>query len=441
MEREVSFAAMDKRRLSTIFLIVFVDILGFSLILPLVPYYTERYGASDFVTGLLVASYAAAQLIGAPLLGRLSDQHGRRPILLVSIGGTVLSFVLFGLAEPVGTWLAGGLLRDAALANALIVGVLFISRILDGLTGGNISVAQAYITDVTDAQNRARGLGLVGVAFGLGFILGPAAGGLLSGLGLYVPAFAGAAVAAINWLMVLFLLPESLLVGERRKARLDEILRERRTFSLTALREALIRPLVGTLLYATFFFGLAFAMLQTVFSLYALRRFDLGEQQTAFILTYVGLLSVIVQGGLIGPLTKRFSELTLILVSIGVMALGLLGWAFAPGVAVLLIVLVPIAAAGGVMNVTLRSTITKSVTKQEYGGILGLQSSFESLTRVIAPTLGGLLIGWLGPWSPGVFGALLLGALLPFVWVRLTKERPLLQALHEATPAEASAGD
>src|SRR5512139_1963738 len=157
---------MRNSRLLTIFLIVFIDLLGFSLILPLLPYYAETYGATPTIVGLLTASYAAAQLIGAPLLGRLSDRVGRRPVLLVSIAGTLVGFLLLGLADPLGKALASS---TGIPVNTAILMVLFFSRILDGLTGGNLTVAQAYITDVTDEQNRAKGLGMVGAAFGLGF--------------------------------------------------------------------------------------------------------------------------------------------------------------------------------------------------------------------------------------------------------------------------------
>ena len=181
---------MDKRRLFTIFIIVFVDLLGFSLILPLLPYYAETFGANATVTGFLVASYALAQLLGAPLLGRLSDRIGRRPVLLVSIFGTFLGFMLLGAARSL--WM------------------LFAARIIDGLTGGNISVAQAYITDVTDDKNRAKALGMIGAAFGLGFIIGPAVGGLLSTFGYAIPAFAAAALSFANLASVYLFLPESL---------------------------------------------------------------------------------------------------------------------------------------------------------------------------------------------------------------------------------------
>ena len=200
---------MKNSRLLTIFIIVFVDLLGFGLILPLLPYYADSYGATPVIVGLLVASYAAAQLIGAPLLGRLSDRLGRRPVLLLSVAGTFVGFLLLGFAAPLGQLLANWVAPQAV--NAVILGVLFLSRILDGLTGGNITVAQAYIADVTDEQNRAKGLGLIGAAFGLGFIIGPAAGGALSQWGYGTPAFVAAAVSFSNLIAIFFLLPESRL--------------------------------------------------------------------------------------------------------------------------------------------------------------------------------------------------------------------------------------
>jgi DHA1 family tetracycline resistance protein-like MFS transporter len=386
---------MKNKPLFAIFLVVFIDLLGFGLILPLLPYYAESFGASDTIIGLLVASYAAAQLVGAPLLGRFSDRFGRKPILELSLLGTLVSFLLLGFAQTL--W------------------VLFIARIFDGLTGGNISVAQAYITDVTDEKNRAKGLGMIGAAFGLGFILGPATGGLLSQYGYAVPAFAAAGLVSINLLMVVLWLPESLSPEKRVALSMAEKPRA----TLTALLAALRRPFSGSLLITRFFFGLAFAIFQTIFSLYALRRFDLDAQQTGFVLTYVGLLSVIVQGGLVGRLSKRFSDDVLIFTSVALMAVSLLGWAFAPSVPVLLVILAPVALAGGVLNTIISSALTKAVQPHEIGGILGLSASIESLTRVIAPTLGGLLLDNLGPWSPGVFSAIVLAGLFIYVWVTI----------------------
>lgn len=169
---------MNNKLLFSIILVVFIDLLGFSLILPLLPYYAETFKANAFVTGLLVAAYAAAQLVGAPVLGRLSDRFGRRPILLVSIFGTFLGFLLLGFANTL--WM------------------LFAARLIDGFTGGNLSIAQAYISDVTDAKNRSKGLGMIGAAFGLGFIIGPVTGGFLSQWGYAVPAFVAAGMSLIN---------------------------------------------------------------------------------------------------------------------------------------------------------------------------------------------------------------------------------------------------
>lgn len=403
---------MKNSRLMTIFLIVFVDLLGFSLILPLLPYYAEFYGATPTIVGLLVASYAAAQLIGAPLLGRLSDRIGRRPVLLLSVIGTGIGFLLLGFADPIGRFFADIFAPQAA--NAFILLVLFISRILDGLTGGNITVAQAYITDVTDDQNRAKGLGLIGAAFGLGFIIGPAVGGALSKWGYSLPAFVAASLVFINILMIIFLLPESLPV-ERRSAALGQ---SRPPFTLYALKEALNRPKVGSLLQVRFFFTLAFAIFQTIFALYA-QAIGLSSQTTGILLAYVGVLSVVTQGGLIGFLTRRFRENTLMITGLWVMAGALLAWAFATQLWFLVVLILPLAVAGGVSNTIIQSTTTKSVTRQEIGGILGISASLEAVTRVIAPIAGGYLLQNLGLWAPGIFSTILMAWTIALAYWRI----------------------
>ncbi len=398
---------MKGNRLATIFAIVFVDLLGFSLILPLLPYYAEKYGATPTVVGLLVASYALAQLIGSPVLGRLSDRYGRRPILLVSIAGTALGFLLLGFADPLG--------RLIATASAAVVAVLFFSRILDGLTGGNLTVAQAYITDVTDARNRAKALGMIGAAFGLGFIIGPVIGGVLSQWGYAVPAFVAAALATANWLAVFFLLPES-LTPEMRLAMAQ---RPRAEFSLAALIRALNRPRVGPLLYIRFFFALASGLFQSIFALYAQQRLGLDARTTGYILGYVGLLVVIVQGGLIGRLTARFSEKHLIFASTVLLTAAFVAWALTPNLPALLVVLIPLSVGTGVMNTVINSALSKSVYPEEVGGTLGLAASLESLTRVVAPTAGGVLLDQIGAWSPGLLAALIMGWLVSFAYRRL----------------------
>jgi DHA1 family tetracycline resistance protein-like MFS transporter len=386
---------MKNKPLVSIFLIVFIDLLGFSIILPLLPYYAETFGASPFVIGLLTASYAAAQFLGAPLMGRLSDRYGRRPVLLLSIAGTLGGFVML------------------ALAHSLFV--LFTSRILDGVTGGNITVAQAYISDVTDRKNRARGLGLIGAAFGMGFIFGPAVGGLLSQWGYAVPAFLAAGLALINLVLVAVWLPES-LTPERRAAIAQN---KNAPFTINSLLQALRRPYVGALLHTRFWFGLAFSMFQTVFALYGQARFGLNAQSTGYILAYVGVLSAITQGYLVGKLGSLFPENSMIFWAIGLMAVSLLGWAAAPTLIVLLVILIPTALAGGILNTIISSALTKSVSPLEIGGTLGLSSSLESLTRVIAPSLGGLMLERLGTSAPGLFGAAILAILFSFAWRKI----------------------
>ncbi len=392
---------MKNRPLVAIFLVVFIDLLGFSFILPLLPYYAATFGASPFVVGLLTASYAAAQFFGAPVLGRLSDRFGRKPILIISIAGTFLGFMLLGVANTL--W------------------VLFVSRVLDGLTGGNISVAQAYISDVTDASNRAKGLGMIGAAFGLGFIFGPALGGFLSQWGYTLPAFVAAGLSLINLALIALWLPESLTPQKRIELAAGPT---RPPFTIQAMLRSLRRPIIGPLLHTRFFFGLAFSMFQTIFALYAQYRFNLTVEHTAYILTYVGVLSVLTQGVLIGRLTKRFPENTLILFSTAVMALSLLGWAFSPSVLTLLIILLPTAVSGGVLNTVINSAATKAVAPSEIGGILGISSSLESITRVIAPSLGGLMLGRLGTSAPGVFGFAILALLVSYIWHTIYSNEP-----------------
>ena len=401
----------NRKVLFSIFLIVFIDLLGFSLILPLLPFYAETFGASPVVIGLLVAVYAAMQFIGAPILGRLSDRFGRRPILLASIFGTFLGFVLLGIAKTLP--------------------LLFFARALDGITGGNLSVAQAYISDVTDSRSRTQALGMIGAAFGLGFIIGPALGGLLSQWGFAVPAFVAAGLSAINLLLVAFWLPESLT--EERRAAISAV-QKRPAFSIFALLDALRRPLVGPLLHTRFFFGLAFAMFQTIFALYAQARFGLDLQRTGYILAYVGVLSAVTQGFVIGRLVTRYTERQLIFASTVVMAASLLAWAFAPSILVLLLVLIPTSISGGSLNTVINSALTKSVDPTEIGGTLGLASSLESLTRIIAPSLGGLLLEKVGVPAPGVFASVILIGLAFYLWRFIIKVHPTILAPIQVDP-------
>src|SRR5512136_277212 len=411
---------MKTARLINIFIVVFVDLLGFSLILPLLPYYAEKFGATPAVIGLLTASYAAASLVGAPFLGRLSDRLGRRLILLLSIAGTFVGFLLLAFAEPIGHSLAS-LIASTAI-NVFVLGVLFLSRSVDGLTGGNITVAQAYISDITDEKNRAKGLGLIGAAFGLGFIIGPAVGGLLSKYGYSVPALVAAGLSFLNLISIFFFLPES-LTEERRHAM---HMQNRPPFTLKALIVALNRPLVGPLLYLRFFFALAFSMFQCIFSLYAAFKLHLSSQTTGYVLAYVGVLSVLVQGVGVGLVTKRFRENAIIITSLWLMVLGLVGWAITPNLPVLLVVMLPLSMGGGMLNTVINSAISKAVSREEIGGTLGISTSLESVSRVIAPSAGGFLLQNLGAWAPGVVSAFLMAWAIWFTYRRIIRAKELV---------------
>jgi DHA1 family tetracycline resistance protein-like MFS transporter len=417
-----------RQRLVLVIAFVFIDLLGYSLFLPLLPYYAQTLGATPILVGLLVASNALSQLIASPCVGRLSDRLGRRPMLIASIFGTLVSFLLLGLVEPLGALLAGLSSGRMAAASGAIV-MLFVSRMLDGLTGGNTSLARAYITDVTDEEDRAKGLGLIGAAFGMGFIVGPALGGTLSnwgiatsafatvGLSRYaVPAFAAVALSALNLLGVFLWLPES-LPPEKRAAMAKS---PHTAFSGRIMVEALLRrPQFGALLHSRFFYTLAFSIFTANFALYTQYRLGLTDQTTSYILAYVGILVVLVQGFAIGRLTGRFSEMRLILGAAILMGLTLLAWAFVPNVPSLLVVLAPVALAGGVLNTVTNSAITKSVYPEEVGGALGFSEALNSLARVIAPAMGGLFIERWGASSLGLVGASIMAWVIVYVWRRL----------------------
>lgn len=385
-----------KRALGLIFAFVFLDLLGYSLILPLLPYYAETFGASLTLVGLLGTSNALAQLVATPIIGRLSDRYGRRPLLLVSIAGTLIAFMMLGLARSLP--------------------MLFASRIVDGLLGGNIALARAYITDVTDEKNRARGLGLIGAAFGMGFIIGPAMGGFLSRYGYNVPAFVAAGLAFVNFLAVFAWVPES-LTPEHRAAIQQQHPTTR--FNARALWNALQHPCMGPLLHVTLIYALAFTLFQSNFALYAKTRFNLAAQNTAYVLTYVGILAVLVQGVAIGRLTTRFTEKQLLFGSAALLSLAFLAWALAPNIPALLIILAPIALSAGVLNVVSSSLLTKSVYRTEVGGTLGLAASFQTLAQIITPASGGFLLDYFGTWTLGVVGAALMAWTTWFIYRRI----------------------
>jgi DHA1 family tetracycline resistance protein-like MFS transporter len=385
------------RRSSTriIFIIILIDMMGFGLILPNLPYYAEELGASPLVVGLLVAAFPAAQMIGAPLIGRFSDRYGRKPALIITSLGTFIGYLILGFASTLP--------------------LLFLSRIVTGVTGGNISVAQAYISDVTGEQDRAKGMGIIGAAFGIGLITGPAVGGLLGEYSFALPAFVAATMSLGYTLAVIFKLPES-LTAERRVL-LSK--REKKKPSIASYFANFRRPRLGTLLNFRFFYGMALAIFTTIFPLYAKYQFNLTEGATGLILAYVGVLLVITQVGLIRLVSKKYSEDILLFSSCVVTFLAMLGWAFTNNVWVLVLILFPFSIASGIFNTMINTAVSKSVPIEEVGATLGQSTSVDSITRVLAPTLGGYLLGSVGIFAPGVFAAISTGWLVAYGLLRL----------------------
>ena len=371
-----------KRRLAIIFGFVFIDLLGYSLILPLLPYIAERFSATPTQVGLLLTANALGQMIAAPTFGRLSDRWGRRPMLIISVAGTVVGFLIFAFSRSLG--------------------MLFFSRILDGLLGGNTALARAYITDITDNENRSKGLGLIGAAFGLGFIIGPFSGGQLSRLGYMVPGLVAAALSFINLIAVVLWVPESLTEAEKQTAKDSPLTR----FNLKNLLETFKIPCVGDLLMVNNWFRLAFMLFEVNFVLVAKESLGLSAQTTSILLSLVGVMSVITQGVIVGWITKRVRESRLVFVSTLVLIFALLGWGFASSVGQYILVIIPISISAGLFNVSLTSLLTKAASKESVGGTLGLAQSQQTLAQVIAPLIGGPLIQYFGGYAVGLIAAI-----------------------------------
>lgn len=420
---------LDFKKILPVLVILFIDLLGLSIMIPLLPFYAARFGADAYILGLLSATYPMMQFIGAPLLGRLSDRVGRRPVLLISQAGTLIGFIVL------------------AFANALWI--LFLSRIIDGLSGANISTAQAVISDSTNEKNRTQGLGLVGAAFGMGFIMGPiiafivlaASGGNYQAVAITAAIFSFASI-----LLTLFWLPETL---DREKA---AEYRQRRAFTFGAMFEALKRPNLGFLLILMFAQQLAFGGYEQFFSLFTLNRLGLDATNTAGLLVLAGLFIVIVQAGFVGRWSKEKGDRWLVMMGLSMLGVSLILTALTPQVAVpwydkaqviesirgensrlqninvslpdeahkgwpgllwLLLASFPGALGGAVLHPSINSLITKAVDKSETGGVLGISASMYSAGNALAPLFYGTLFGLLSPPVPFLAG----GVLLTVLWL------------------------
>lgn len=426
---------LDFKKVLPVFVIIFIDLLGLTVIIPLMPLYATAFGANAFMIGLLGAAYPALQFIGAPLLGRLSDRFGRKPILMISQMGTFAGFIILGFA------------------NALWM--LFLARLIDGVSGANVSTAQAVISDSTTEKTRTQGLGLMGAAFGLGFIFGPVIAFvslMLSGNDYRVPALVAAGFSLLSILLTWFWLEETLPPEQRGENQ------EKSAMSFTAMYKALGHPAVGILLVLMFMQQIAFGGLEQLLSLFTLTRLGLNASGNAVIFVFVGIIVVAVQGGFIGPWSRKLGDRRLIYMGMAALATGLILTAFTPrqpvpwysrqaltqeleiggdfrthenpttkniavslpadghngwwGLGWILVAMIPAAIGGGILQPSINSLITKRVKKVEVGGMLGLSAAFLSASNAVAPLLGGAVFQTWGPTAPFLSGGILMAILL-----------------------------
>ena len=377
-----------KSPLLPIFLIVVVDVLGLTIMLPLLPFYAEHFGASPLVVGLLISSYALCQLVAGPLLGQISDRVGRKPVLLVSQLGTFAGFLV--------------------LAWAPNLAVVFLARVIDGLTAGNLSIAQAYIADVTAPKERARAFALIGIAFGIGFLIGPGASGYLTHhYGYRVPILCAAALSLLSILGTTFLLPrESPHPEGALAAGADEELegpvapggKRLRLFDWGTYAQYFRRPVLGGLLIEFFLFTFSFVTFTAGFALFAERRFTwhgaaFGPKEVGAIFMYSGILGIVVQGSMRqGVLIRRIGELRLVTLGFLAATIGYVLLGFSADVGLLVVAATFSSFGTGVLRPALTSLITQQVTRAEQGVVLGLNQSLVSVAQIVAPAVAGALI-------------------------------------------------
>lgn len=426
---------LDFKRILPIFVIVLIDLLGLTIIIPLLPLYATAYGASPLVIGLLGAAYPLMQFLGAPLLGRLSDKYGRKPILVISQIGTFAGFLL--------------------LASANALWVLFLARLIDGISGANIATAQAAISDSTTEKTRTQGLGLIGAAFGLGFIIGPVIAFVslaLSNNNYRVPALVAAGFSLLSILLTSTWFKETLTPEKRSK------MGEKVTLSLGALVTAVKHPAVGLLLVLMFAQQLAFGGFEQILALFTLNRLGLNASGNAIVFVFVGIIVVAVQGGLIGRWSRKYGDRRLIYGGLGLLAVGLTFMGLTPhqpvpwydkaaltaelnntaetegtvetttgdnpvglpneadkgwlGLAWILLTMIPTGIGGGILQPAINSLITKRIAVNEIGGMLGISAAFFSGANALGPIIGGALFELLGSTAPFIFWGGIMAALL-----------------------------
>lgn len=366
--------------------------LGYGIMLPLLPFFVRAQDGGAAIAGGLMSMYSAIQLVSGPILGALSDRYGRKPILLLCLFGTGTSYLLLGLA------------------NSLFM--IFLAVFLDGLTGSNLTLAHAYVADKTDSATRARGINLAQLAFGLGIMTGPILGGLLSGFGLSLPAFAASFFAFANTAFGYFFLPESLPPERRETKPISHVFRWAGQFT-SVFRQRNIQNFLVVL----FLLNLAFAGLQTNFPLYSNARFSWTPAQNSYFYLYVGLCGLFVQGVLFAKLQARFGERKLIPAGLTFMVIGLAGMAFVPAAWMIFPAVAVVALGTGVSIPSLTALVSLRVPENEQGRLMGGNQTLLALTNIFGPTLAGISFDVIAISAPYWLGSLFSAfALFVAIW-------------------------
>lgn len=370
---------MNWRPLLVVFFTVVLDLVGFGIVIPLLTYYAESFEASPEQVTWLMAVYSIAQFVAAPLWGQLSDRVGRRPVMLLSIALTAV------------------MLSGFASATSLVA--LFVFRTLHGAMTANISIAQACVADLTTPENRAKGMGLIGAGFGLGFTIGPFLGGELSQISLSTPLWLAAGLSAVNFLLAVVFLPETRHAGSTA---------HHRPINPAALLGALRSRAVGLLVLLVFLQVFAFALMESTFTLFAEHTHGIGARDVGRLFGVVGIIGIVVQGGLIGRLVKRFGEAPLVPVGLVFTAAGVAMLPFAPPGWALYLTFSSIAVGQGLTNPSVQGLISRGAAATEQGSVLGSSQSMSALARATGPAIGGLLYARISPASPFLVAAALL---------------------------------
>jgi MFS transporter, DHA1 family, tetracycline resistance protein len=387
------------KRLGSLFLVSVIDILGFGILIPLLPYMGERFGASPEVITPVLGAYSLCQLLSAPFWGALSDRHGRRPILMTSLAGACVSYAMLALADNIWWLLA--------------------SRILGGFMAGNIAAAFAYASDISTPQNRAASLGMVGAAIGVGFTLGPALGGVLAGNDLHtanfaLPAIVSACLSVLAIAVVAFILPETRTAAERahgaaRSSTPLRLLRERASLRFIATAALLVTS--------------SQAILESIFAIWALARFGFGPRTAGLFMFCLAIFAVLTQGGLVRVLAPKLGEQKLATLGVGAYVVGLVVVAEAPNITVAAIALALCGIGVGAFNPSASALASRQSDDHDRGAVMGTYQSSTSLARVLGPFVSGPVFQWLGPAAPFVIGACVALPAAWFVW-RVKTSRP-----------------